>query len=216
MAAVLVTTARLFNGNADVEVWEVTIPLDVVWAFFICATAAHVFTGLFLAKLVRDFQKSEESTQEKLQTYHDVLAESGAYVSVTVRRLPVEGKRLTPMYASDPSTWLSYGGVILLVVATLPWWIDDGLKWPGWTESAAVGLLALVLAVVNWRIGTAWARAISVLGIPDADYPEFNPFALDPDDMGSGGWFGYPSGSGVALGLVVTAVLGLVIFLVAR
>ena len=91
LSAVIVIAGRLFNGTEDIKVWEVTIPLELAWVFFLCLTVVHIFSGLFLCKHAADFQRSDANYEERLDTYHDVLDEGGHYLSVTIRRIPVKG-----------------------------------------------------------------------------------------------------------------------------
>lgn len=204
VAAIVVLAARLFNGSADVEVWEVgPIPLKAVWVVFAGGTLVHAFAGYFFRRAALELQRSSVDVSQKLAAYEDVVADGGHYVGVAVPRVPVEGRRTVAMDLRDPSTWVAHGGALAVAGAVLPWWWDDGLQWPGLAQSLALAGIGVLLVAVNWVIGGHWALALSTVGSPVV---VSEPFALAA--------FGKFSGPTLAF-TTIMGLLPLIVFLLA-
>jgi hypothetical protein len=122
-----------------------------------------------------------EEQKAQLALYDDVVADGGWLIAVAVRRTPSESEhgRTVPMSSKDPSTWFSYGGVLLVWIALLPWWWDDGLHVSGLIHLLATAFVAGLLIALNWVIGGMWAKAISSLGLGQLKLP----FWVDVGDL---------------------------------
>lgn len=164
VAALVIISARILSNSGEVNFWIIeNFPLKAAWVGLFALTLAHVFTGLFFIRALKDLRRNR-SLPEQEAAREDLLVEAGGYVSVLVPRLPTAGKRLVRMSLSDSSTWVAHGGAIAAIVAALPWWWEGGLRWPDWASTLAIAGVTLLLILVNWLIGGAWAIAMSKLG----------------------------------------------------
>jgi hypothetical protein len=164
VAAMAVIAARVLTGSGEFKVWEIDhVPLKAAWVVFLGLTIAHVFTAYFFRRAITDMGR-KRSIEEQRAVYEDILVEGGLYISVAVRRIPQPGRRIVPMSPSDASTWVSHAGAVAAVIAVLPWWWNQGLRWPGVASSLVIASVAAVLVVVNWLVGGTWAIAVSGLG----------------------------------------------------
>jgi hypothetical protein len=168
LTSVGVIAARVFNGDKTIEAWGIkNIPLNATWAVMVALTIVHAFGTIFLYEAICGL-RVRGSAEEQTKTYQDLQVGAGHYLGIMVRRIPAPGRRLAKMSPADASTWVAYGGASAAALATLPWWWDDGLKWPGWRQSLLLAAAVLGLGIANWLIGSKWAIAISRLGQPGA------------------------------------------------
>lgn len=210
-AAGLIIGGRIFASGDPISLFGVDdVPLNATWVLFGAFTLGHAAFTRFLLQYVRALPSADGTPGEKagqLELYDDIVAEGGWLVGVAIKRLAGYGEHrsMVPMSSKDPSTWLSYGAVLIVWIAMLPWWWDDGLHVSGLAQLLATAVVAALLLVLNWVIGGMWAVAISSLGVGQAKLPYFLEF---PMTGGSGGLnFGLLSGAVFVLVVLVSVVV---------
>jgi hypothetical protein len=162
IAGLLVVVGRILNASP--KIWEIDkLPLKAAWVFFLGLTVAHGFSGTFLVRAIEEARHTY-SKPDQFAIYDDIMAEGGLYMHIVDRRVLEPRRSIVRMGPRDPSAWVAHGGVILVIYASLPWWWQGTLRWPGLGSSIAIGCITLLLVLVNWNIGSKWAIAISLLG----------------------------------------------------
>lgn len=183
--ALLVILARFISGSSAIKLGPLpSIPLRGVWLFFALATIAHIFFSYFFAQSITDMRK-RRSEAEQISAREDVIVNGGIFVAVAMRRIPKPGQRIVRMSPKDASALVAHGAAIALLLAVLPWWWENGLKWPGWGRSLIIATIGLVLIAMNWSIGGLWAMKLSELGtsITPRDSVEPKQYVMTPKGM---------------------------------
>ncbi|MET7284065.1 hypothetical protein ABZS29_37885 [Kribbella sp. NPDC005582] len=153
---------RLFAGSADVSVGGVTLPLDFAWVGLLALTAAHAFTGAFLAHRITAYLPYLHLPEQAVQVFREVTSSGNPFVfGMRSRALPRRrGGRYHPMSVRDPSAWVAYGAAVVLLLAATPWRLEAGrIVVGGWIQV----VLAVVLLAVNWWAGSVWMVSLSRL-----------------------------------------------------
>jgi MFS family permease len=167
IVSLVVIIGKLFGRNEDLKVGDISIPLQYAWLVFVVLTIAHGFTASFLVLAIRRFIEGESSEDERQQIFDEVKAESNPFIYGLIPRSTPRrpGSRRYSMDKSDPSTWIAYFALILLVAAILPWHVgsDGSWEWSTNGKSWLLVALAMVLGAVNWLIGSVWVIVLSQL-----------------------------------------------------
>ncbi len=153
---------RLFAGSADLSLGGVSLPLDFAWVGLLALTAAHAFTGAFLAHRITAYLPYLHLPLQALQVFSEVTSSGNPFVfGMRSRALPRRpGGRYHPMSLRDPSAWVAYGAAVVLLLAVLPWRVEAGGIVVG---GFAHVVLAVVLLAVNWWAGSVWMVSLSRL-----------------------------------------------------
>jgi hypothetical protein len=101
-----------------------------------------------------------DSTQK---LFDEIRTQKGLFLRGLVPRTLREGSRIARMSWSDPTTLLSYGLALLIIVAILPWRYDNGVRWASPKMIIAYAAIALILVITNWFAGGLWIISVSRL-----------------------------------------------------
>jgi hypothetical protein len=130
----------------------VAVPTKWAWAVSVAFTVAHLFTTWRFQQSARLLLSLSNATDR--QNLFDRITSSGG---PWVRNLiPRRKKRYVyRMKWRDPSTIVSYGAVVVMVIAIVQFDFNN----PSRTIKYAV--VALAIVIVNWLIGARWAVTLS-------------------------------------------------------
>lgn len=167
LAAIAILAGKLLTRQETLTVGGLDLPVRYAWLLFGALTALHLFKGGFLVAHINEYRRAPSAQKQAL--YEEIRAESNPFLYGLLPRGTRRAGGLSLMDPRDPSAWMAYVGQITVVVAVLPWSLSSsgGLSWPtGWGLWAQV-LGALVLAEVNWLVGSRWLVALASLGDRD-------------------------------------------------
>lgn len=142
-------------GNIKISITNVWL----IFFIFLLFTFAHYYTGLLL--LAKSTHKLWETNSTELSrtAFEKVVETGGVYVRGLIAR--TQHLKNTPwiykMERDDPSTLVSHGAALLLVLAIVPWNFSD-LR-----QFFTFLILAVLVTIVNWLIGGTWIVALSEL-----------------------------------------------------
>jgi len=141
-----------------VKVFGVDVPIKHAWVVFCVFTIGHAYWGLAFWQdcqkvLAKDAtvraQAWEALTGSKLWFFHGLVAR--------VQAVERAGFLFYIMNILDPTTLLEHGVAVLVFFAILR------VRNVSWTIRFATGIAAVIIVVVNWWIGSAWAIMASQL-----------------------------------------------------
>jgi hypothetical protein len=164
--AIATILARLLGQDLlDSSVFKA--PVRLAWLFFLPATIAHVFWTRFALYKMSDIRHQDADQTAGKALVGEIRSGDSMFLRGLVPRTEGvrPGSRVVEMSHRDPTTWLAYGLVVLVVIAILPWQLKDGaLRWDGGLARAlTLAGVALVVVVVNWLAGTLWVVMLSQL-----------------------------------------------------
>lgn len=161
-ASIAAIIGRLFGSKVPIGGTEIPIN-HVCWAI-LALTLTHVFIAIFFIRIMHTFWHTHDATEGK-QLFQELSLDSGAFFQGMVPRRPKSaGSHYYRISRDDPAGWLSYGSVLVVFIAILPWHLQHGsLKWStGWLLLVQV-IASMLLPLINWLIGGFWVIALSEL-----------------------------------------------------
>jgi hypothetical protein len=188
--------AARFLGYDKISVHDLKIPLNYVVVIIFIGTGFHVFWAQFIIAGLNKLADDEFKDPRHLwlaMLFDEIHTNKGLFLrGLVARSQPVrKGSRVALMAIDDPTTWLSYGLALLTILAIIPWWIDNGLRWAEpWWVAPAYATMAIILAVINWRVGALWIVMLSKM----KDDPRVRR-SLETDSLHPEWWDEYTGGS---------------------
>jgi hypothetical protein len=159
---------RVFGS--EVPIAGTQIPINYVCWAILGFSLAHSFSAFFFVRIMHIFWHAYDAAAGK-HLFQELSLNSGAFFQGMVPRRPKKtGSHYYRISLDDPSGWLSYGSVLVVFVAALPWHLQNGsLKWSaGWFLLIQI-LAAIVLPLANWLVGGFWVIALSELTFEKRD-----------------------------------------------
>jgi hypothetical protein len=163
--AVMVVAAKLLSSRF-LHVSGLVIAVGSAWILFVILTAANIFVAIFLALRIDAYLTGLPSERDLQQTFDKVTSGRNPFVHGLLSRANPRrpGGIYHPMRLSDPSAWIAYAAVALLVAALLPWRLTtSGVHWEKGFAFWALIILTVLIAVLNWWAGGIWMIQISRL-----------------------------------------------------
>jgi hypothetical protein len=166
--AASVVVARIL-GQDKIKIHDFEIPLGSIVVIVAIGTVAHIFWARFIILGLHELADDEikdPSRHSLTALFNDISGSKSLFLNgLIARNQPVKpGSRMAKMSVKDPTTWLSHGLAMVIIVAILPWRIDKGFRWlePWWVilEYAA---MALIFIAINWWIGGLWITMLSLM-----------------------------------------------------
>jgi hypothetical protein len=141
-----------FTNKLTLSVSGLEVPTKWAWAVFVVFTFAHLFTTWRFQQSARQF--TQRSTASDRQNVFDKISSSGG---PWIRNLLPRRKRghFYRMKLRDPSTIFSYAAAVVMLVAIIQFDLDHPWRFTKYS------LVALVIVIANWLIGSRWAVTIS-------------------------------------------------------
>lgn len=135
----------------------VEFDMNRAWIVFIFLTVAHLYTTLlFHLSVVKFSKRSTESERQKV--FARVTSSGGLFVRGLIPRTERVGN-VYRMNWSDPTTLASYLAALLIIVAIVPFDFSNRNSFFKYL------LVALLIMVVNWFVGSRWAVTLSQLAV---------------------------------------------------
>lgn len=142
--------------------WEtIEFKMEFAWIVFIILTIAHAYVTVLILQTVKELW-SNSSYNDRLLVFNIVKASGGLFIRGLVPRINRSNFvkiNIFEMSIFDPTVWSSSFAVIGLIVAIIPFKIID-LQY-----FIILIIVALLIAGLNWIIGSQWAIALSELVI---------------------------------------------------
>jgi hypothetical protein len=164
--AVSAVAARIL-GQDRIKIHEFEIPLGCMALIVAIGTVAHIFWARFIILSLNELADDEIKNpgHDSLTALFDAISDSKSLFlnGLMPRTQPAKpGSRIAIMSVKDPTTWLSYGLVMVIIAAILPWRIDKGFHWlEHWWVIIEYAAMALILVAINWWIGGLWIITLS-------------------------------------------------------
>ncbi len=157
----LVATALILLkalGKREFKWQDITFDTSMAWIVFSILTVAHLYSALLVIRSLRRLWPLADALSRR-RLFDKITSTGGAFVRGLVARTQcIDDWTLYVRYKMDyrdPSAWLALGSLPLLVAAITPFSISRAFIW--WL------ILGIILAELNWIIGSHWVIALSDL-----------------------------------------------------
>lgn len=155
----LVAVLKL-TGSASF-VWQgVEVETALSWVPLLGFTLAHVYVAIIFVRATERLWEVG-SAHDRIAAYDHVTAKGGLFVrgmSARVEyRIYNNRWRVYDMSLRDPTTYVAVGSAVLVLVAVIPFQHEDS------AVQAALAVVGVAIAFLNWRIGAVWITALSAL-----------------------------------------------------
>jgi hypothetical protein len=161
----IIVVAKILSINT--LAWNgITVSLTNAWIIFVPLTIAHIYTANFpLSRSICLLWRENlwvNSAEQGRAVFEKVTEAGGIFMHGLVprtKRVKMFGFYQYFMSSYDPTTPISYGAGLLLILAIVPWNFSNRVLF--------FLLLAgsIVIVVVNWLIAGGWAVSLSQLTI---------------------------------------------------
>lgn len=177
----LVRTAAVFSvgviliragGQGRLSVGGNELSISGAWPLliFVAFTAAHVYWAWYALDKMSEVGEQMDAQRRGRQLLRRVQTDAGWFLGGLMPRTDRirPNSRVVRMDLRDPTTLISCGIALVVLVACLPWTVTkQGFALTGGATSAIVcAIAALAVVAVNWNAATTWIVTLSQLGLP--------------------------------------------------
>ena len=159
LAAVIVFL-KLLRRN-EFEVWGVKIRLGYAWIVFAILTIAHLYTGIRFIQ--RCYAIAFDASVSDLEAWQTLTNGTLLWFDGLIARVQhIEGPGGISLYimdAGDLTTWLAHAGAVAMFFSIVR------IFGARWRVRIATIVVAVVISVSNWTIGSNWIIAASELTV---------------------------------------------------
>jgi hypothetical protein len=166
MAGATISTVSIFAkliGKTDLEVFGLSVSIEQNWIVLSIFTLIHLYVGWFLTRSVTKLWEEVEFDEYR-PVYNEITTSGGIFVrGMTPRINRIKGSLGYSAYAmqsSDPSTWIAHVFAISLFISMIPFSLESPLSF------VVRIIVAIVIVVCNWLIGSSWIVFLSDLTLP--------------------------------------------------
>lgn len=146
-----------FTNKLTLSVNGLELPTKWAWAVFIVFTFAHLFTTWRFQQSAKQFVQHSNAS-DRQNAFDKITSSGGPWVRNLIPRRK-RGHLYRMKWRHDPSTVISYLAAVVVVAAIIQFDFDH--PW----RVAKYSLIALVIVIFNWLIGSRWAVTLSELAM---------------------------------------------------